>query len=101
MPDGWARSEREAAQAARRQRLAAARALLAVLPKPTRPTVDLPGTVKSYEATTGVALVQVDGDSGETWTGVKSLVGAVSTGDRVMVSFVPPRGIFLRTPPFA
>lgn len=78
-----------------------AETLIAVLPAPKEPPVDVPATVKAYETATKVALVAVDGDPGETWTPVRSLVGAVANGDRVMVTFAPPHGIFLRTPPFA
>lgn len=88
---------REVAQVAMR----IAETLIAVLPKPPAAVTDLPATVKAYDAAERVALVQIDGDTGETWTGVKSLIGTVAAGDRVMVTFPPPHGIFLRTPPFA
>lgn len=78
-----------------------AEALIAVLPRRIPPPVDVPATAKAYNVASGVALVQVDGDSGLMWTPVRSLVGAVAAGDRVMVTFTHPHGIFLRTPPFA
>lgn len=53
----------------------------------------LPGTVQSY--TDGVAQVDIDGDLGTGARAARSQIGPLVAGDRVMVQFRPPRGVFV------
>lgn len=52
-----------------------------------------PGTVETYDPATGDAEVLIDGDDDPSPTQV--LGYAPSTGERVMVLFVPPHGVFV------
>lgn len=55
----------------------------------------LPATVSTYDAAARIAYVTVDGDEGQVSTAAVSLIGPMSTGERVMVQFEPPQGVFV------